>query len=168
MIARSKSPARAARKKETLSPGEVAFIEAMGRHFERQGVPRIGGRILGLLLLSDEPVSLEALAERLKVSRASVSTNMQRFVMGGLCDAVSYPGDRRHYYVFADNAWINHVKSSSQALRTLVELCEVGLREVAPSRQKAKARLRETISFFQFFEDLMNRTLTERGGKRSK
>ena len=39
------------------------FIENMGLHFEEYGVPRIGGRILGLLLASSRPVSSEEMSE---------------------------------------------------------------------------------------------------------
>ena len=55
-----------------LSPELIRFIEGMGMYFENQGIPRIGGRILGLLMVAHEPLSADAIARILKVSRASI------------------------------------------------------------------------------------------------
>ena len=38
------------------------FIENLAQYFESFGIPRIGGRILGLLLVSSEPLSAEAIS----------------------------------------------------------------------------------------------------------
>jgi DNA-binding transcriptional regulator GbsR (MarR family) len=51
------------------------FIERMGLALEADGLPRIAGRIFGLLLVSEDACSLDDLACDLKVSKASVSTN---------------------------------------------------------------------------------------------
>ncbi|MFN7035193.1 MAG: GbsR/MarR family transcriptional regulator, partial [Bellilinea sp.] len=75
------------------------FIENMGLHFEEYGIPRIGGKILGLLLIASRPVSPEEMAELLQVSRSSISTNLRTLMMAGLADRVSVPGERSDYYV---------------------------------------------------------------------
>ncbi len=42
-----------------LTPEDHRFIEALGLHFEKQaGFPRIGGRMLGLLMLAPKPLAL--------------------------------------------------------------------------------------------------------------
>ncbi len=60
-----------------LTPELSRFIEGMGMYFENQGIPRIGGRMLGLLMIAHRPLSAEDLARILKVSRASLSTNFR-------------------------------------------------------------------------------------------
>ncbi|MGC8856229.1 MAG: hypothetical protein ACP5QU_05470 [Anaerolineae bacterium] len=51
-------------EKFTLPTPEAAkFIESMGIYFENEGVSRIGGRILGLLLIAHKPLSGEEIAE---------------------------------------------------------------------------------------------------------
>jgi len=43
-------------EKEGVSPfEETHFIEDIGLYFERLGLPRMAGRILGVLLISDPP-----------------------------------------------------------------------------------------------------------------
>jgi DNA-binding transcriptional regulator GbsR (MarR family) len=74
------------------------FIETMGLVLESDGLPRIAGRILGLLLVSEEPRSLDDLAAELGVSKASVSTNTRLLEQRGVLERVSRPADRRDYY----------------------------------------------------------------------
>src|SRR5439155_617535 len=81
-----------------LSASALEFIEAVGLFFERLGIARIGGRILGLLMLAERPLTLDEMAGLLLVSRASISTNARMSVAAGLVEHVSWPGDRRDYY----------------------------------------------------------------------
>jgi DNA-binding transcriptional regulator GbsR (MarR family) len=74
------------------------FIERMGLVLESDGLPRIGGRIFGLLLISAEARSLDDLAGELGVSKASVSTNARLLEQRGVLERMSRPADRRDYY----------------------------------------------------------------------
>jgi DNA-binding transcriptional regulator GbsR (MarR family) len=74
------------------------FIERMGLALESDGLPRTAGRIFGLLLVSEEPRSLDDLAAELQVSKASVSTNTRLLEQRGVLEQVSRPADRRDYY----------------------------------------------------------------------
>lgn len=94
------------------------FCERAGLICERDGLPRIAGRILGLLLLSPAPLSLETMAERLGVSRASVSTDTRRLEQRGVLRRTSRPGDRRDYYVLAPD---HHLQGLAGQLGTLRE-----------------------------------------------
>ena len=80
------------------TPDPRQFAERMGIFFESEGFPRIAGRVFGLLLVSDEPRSLDALAATLGVSKASISTDSRLLERRGLVERVSQPGDRRVYY----------------------------------------------------------------------
>lgn len=73
----------------------------MGLLVEADGLPRIGGRLFGLLILSDQPRSLDDLADALGVSKASISTDARRLLERGVVDRVTRPGDRRDYYRLA-------------------------------------------------------------------
>src|SRR5215208_5593062 len=74
------------------------FVERMGLALEADGLPRIAGRIFGLLLISENPRSLDALAAELRVSKGSVSTNARMLEQRGLLERVCRPADRRDYY----------------------------------------------------------------------
>jgi DNA-binding transcriptional regulator GbsR (MarR family) len=122
--------------KTTLSQ----FIENIGLHFEEYGVPRIGGRILGLLLASSRPVSSEEMAEVLEVSRSSVSTNLRTLLMTGLADRISLPGERSDYYVFSDEAWETTLEIRLDGIESLREMAENGLQGM-PDQHPARNRL---------------------------
>lgn len=77
------------------------FIEKMGRYFEEEGVPRIAGRLFGLLMVSQTPCSLDDVSERLQVSKGSASTNARLLEQWGVAERVTEPGDRRDFYVLA-------------------------------------------------------------------
>ena len=79
--------------------GQTAyFIESMGLVLESDGLPRIAGRIFGLLLVSEDARSLDDLAAELRVSKGSVSTNARLLEQRGVLEQVSRPADRRDYY----------------------------------------------------------------------
>ena len=82
----------------SLHAAEERFIEAMGLAHEEDRLPRIAGRLIGLLILSPDPVRFDHLAERLRVSRASISTNTRLLENMGVIQRVTRPGDRRDYF----------------------------------------------------------------------
>jgi DNA-binding transcriptional regulator GbsR (MarR family) len=74
------------------------FIERMGLALEADGLPRIAGRIFGLLLVSEDARSLDDLAHELMVSKGSISTNARMLEQRAVLERISLPGDRRDYY----------------------------------------------------------------------
>ncbi|WP_257454089.1 GbsR/MarR family transcriptional regulator [Archangium lipolyticum] len=133
-----------------LSAEEERFIESMGLFFERQGVPRIGGRILGLLLLADEPLALGEIARLLRVSPASVSTNIRQLQTSGTVDPASIPGDRRHYYVFNSAGWDHRLEVAISAMDALGQMCQDAL---AVPRLSKRDKLREAVEFCAFYRE---------------
>ena len=63
----------------------IKFVESLGLLAERYGMPRIAGRMIGLLLTDGGEHTLDDFAERLRVSKASASTNARLL---DLCDQV--------------------------------------------------------------------------------
>ncbi|HLZ69011.1 MAG TPA: MarR family transcriptional regulator [Dehalococcoidia bacterium] len=127
------------------------FVERVGLYFEEFGLPRIAGRLFGLLLVADEPLSLEQAATMLHVSRASVSTNARLVVRSGLVERVSLPGDRRDYYVFGDRSWEAFIETDMKAAVTLREFADDALAGLGPAEAPAKARLEAVAGFFDFY-----------------
>jgi DNA-binding transcriptional regulator GbsR (MarR family) len=74
------------------------FIDRMGLALEAEGLPRIAGRIFGLLVVSEDCRSLDDLAAELQVSKASVSTNARLLEERGVLERNCRPSDRRDYY----------------------------------------------------------------------
>lgn len=81
------------------------FIERMGIIAQNDGLPRIAGRLMGLLVLEGGPFSFSELAERLKVSRGSTSTNARLLENMGVIERTAIAGDRQDYYQLAKDPY---------------------------------------------------------------
>jgi hypothetical protein len=134
-----------------LGPGAQQFVEGMGLYFERLAIPRIGGRILGLLMLAERPLTLDDMARALRVSRASVSTNARLSVAVGMVEHISLPGDRRDYYVFSRNAWTRRIEVALPVLDLMRRLAEEGLAALDPVHATGRARLQMALDFCDFY-----------------
>ncbi len=103
------------------------FIENMGLHFEDYEVSRIGGRMVGLLMLATGPLSSEDMAEALQVSRSSISNNLKTLLSDDLIEKVSLPGDRVDYYVIEADFWQKILEHRLASLLTVREAAQEGL-----------------------------------------
>ncbi len=133
-----------------ISPEMRQFIESVGQYFERYALPRLGGRILGLLLVAPRELSLDDIANTLQVSRASVSTNIRLILVIGLGELVTRPGDRRDYYRFSPHAWEQGLEADIEGTVALRRLAERGLVAAQQSESAAHQHLAELVEFCDF------------------
>ena len=82
------------------------FVERLAVALETDGFPRIAGRIFGLLLMSDDEISLDEITEAIGASKASASVNTRMLEDKGFIERVSRPGDRRDYYRIAADPFL--------------------------------------------------------------
>jgi len=83
------------------------FIEQMGVIFQADGLPRISGRLVGLMVFDGKPWSFGELAIELQVSRGSISTNTKLMEQFGIIERVAKPGDRQDYFQLSDDPYVN-------------------------------------------------------------
>jgi DNA-binding transcriptional regulator GbsR (MarR family) len=69
------------------------------------GVSPVLGRIHGLLLLNGQPMTAEEICDRLQISRASASVQLNAIIDWGLARRLYVPGDRRQYYQGDQDHW---------------------------------------------------------------
>ena len=69
------------------------------------GVSPLLGRIHGLLLLVGRPMTAEEVCERLDISRASASVQLNAILGWGLARRMYLPGDRRQHYLAEPEPW---------------------------------------------------------------
>jgi DNA-binding transcriptional regulator GbsR (MarR family) len=107
-----------------MDAGQREFVERMGQNAEADGMSPIAGRLFALLLLSEEPRSLDDLAADLEVSKASVSTDARRLLDRGIVVRVTRPGDRRDYYELASDFFAQVVRSRIARWRRIHQLID--------------------------------------------
>jgi DNA-binding transcriptional regulator GbsR (MarR family) len=152
------SRSRSLDKVPRLTPALHTFIEGMGMYFEVQGIPRIGGRILGLLMIAHAPLSAEDIAAILKVSRGSLSTNFRLLLASGMVERVTVHGDRVTYFVFADSAMEQRIAVGLRSVAAFKRLCSQALDALPPhdpSRHHLDISLEWSDLLTQSFESAM-------------
>jgi DNA-binding transcriptional regulator GbsR (MarR family) len=98
------------------------FVDRMGQAAESDGLSPIAGRLFAILLFSDEPRSLDELADTLGVSKASFSTAARRLLERHIAERVSRPGDRRDFYELAPDFFAQIIRARTAHWRRLQAL----------------------------------------------
>jgi DNA-binding transcriptional regulator GbsR (MarR family) len=136
------------------------FIENMGLHFEEYDIPRIGGKILGLLLVASRPVSPEEMSEILQASRSSLSTNLRTLSMVGMIEQVSLPGERSDYYIFSEDTWQELLEIRQGHIQNLREIVQQGQQGLL-NQPEASQRLNEALAWTSKLEKAYQTILQE-------
>jgi DNA-binding transcriptional regulator GbsR (MarR family) len=84
---------------------EDRFVSEWGLLASAWGVSPLLGRIHGLLLLAGRPMTAEEVCERLNISRASASVQLNAILGWGLARRMYLPGDRRQHYLAEPEPW---------------------------------------------------------------
>jgi DNA-binding transcriptional regulator GbsR (MarR family) len=128
------------------------LIHAIGEKAEKFGFSRIAGQLQGLLLFSNHPMSLDEMAERLEVSKGSVSTNIRILERWKVVRKVYHKGARKNFYEIRGNFWeveteivSTIVKDEIDRVRSLMSNCETDLNSIHAKTKKEN----EEISFLQ-------------------
>jgi len=117
------------------------FVEEFGLISQEGGDSRISGRIIGLLIVEGRELSLHQISDRLKVSRASVSTNARTLARRGAIILTTHAGDRQDYYQIANLRDFDMLGELSERFKRhakTIESCVVGMRsEDSPAADRA-------------------------------
>jgi predicted transcriptional regulator len=133
--------------------------EQMGALLEVEGFSRIAGRLFGRLLLSDAPLSLDALAQALDVSKASVSTETRALERRGVVERVTLPGDRRCYYRVVDELPIRTMELRLERMRRFRALLQNG--RTRPGTRPVRQRLADMDAAYSHLLRAVDRALAE-------
>lgn len=123
---------------------ELEFAESVGLRFDALGLPRIGGRIFGLLVVSPRPLSLDEIASVLGISRASVSINTRLFIANGSMEIRAVPGDRRQYYAMRKDVFFTRlpfVRGALAGVKALAKEAQAAVAEGAKHRAERGERV---------------------------
>lgn len=130
------------------------FIEDIGLFFEQMGMPRMAGRILGVLLISDPPAqSITEISQTLKASKSSISIMARLLVENGLIERVASPLPRRDYYRFKPGGWILYMRQWLGLMSALHQIAERGLSLLDEEPDDSKERLLEAHDLFSLVEE---------------
>ena len=124
------------------------FIEQMGMLTQADGGPRIAGRIFGLLLVEGRPYTLDEMASRLSISKASASTNARLLVSSGMIRLVAVAGDRRDFYELGQNPYGRMIDTICAQLRRSGAAVRAAEKQFPETDAAAKKRVGELADFY--------------------
>lgn len=121
--------------------------------FGQFGMPRMLGRVLGALMISDPPErSAEELAEALGASRGSISQTTRSLIQMGLVQRWSRPGERRDYFRIKPGAWGEIMRREMESLSEFRKMAERGLGLLSTEDPGARRSLEEMRDFYIYWE----------------
>lgn len=133
---------------------EKHFIEDISLYFEQMGLPRMAGRVLGVLLISDPAEqSLNDLCEVLQSTKSSISTTTRLLTEMGLIERVPSPVPRRLYFRFKRGGWITFMRLRLRLMASLHQIAERGLELLQDREPTLRDRLQEAHDMFSLIED---------------
>lgn len=138
---------------------EDEFIERLGLAVEADGLPRIAGRIMGLLLLQEGPCRANDLIERLGISHGSVSTNTRLLEQFGIVERITFPGDRATYYQLTDDPYARLLAGYLTRMRRMLSLVSDTRAKLSPHLTSGQQRLQEMERFYKLSVDSTERLL---------
>jgi DNA-binding transcriptional regulator GbsR (MarR family) len=141
------------------------FVERMGLMMEAEGLPRIAGRVFGFLLVNEGAFSLDELAERLQVSKASISTNARLLEQHGMLERTSAPGDRRDFYQMGPDAWERMLRAAQRRWEDLRQALTEAAAALPEDMEVGRTRLIRAEQFHLLMIDEVDR-LIERWHRR--
>lgn len=153
---------------DRLAWSRDALIQALGRQSAFWGLGKTAGEMYAVLFLSAEPVSLEELAQRLKLTKGNISIAIRQLEQLGMVRRSWQKGDRRVFFEVETNFWkiahsvlgLRHKPEFEQSFNLVEE--SVSLAEQAdPSveRDTVIERLRTLQEFYHLLDSVVESVL---------
>lgn len=152
----------------TAGTGTDNFVEQIAVILEADGMARVAGRIFGLLLVSAEPRSLDELAEKLGVSKASISINVRLLEEKGVVERIGRQGDRRDYYRTAEDMFERMLEQRMAKVRRLQQSIEFACKACLRENHVVRSRLENLDLAYNHLLDVTQRALDEWRVRRNK
>ncbi|HUU24560.1 MAG TPA: MarR family transcriptional regulator [Methyloceanibacter sp.] len=129
------------------------FVERMGLITQADGLPRIAGRIMGLMIVHGGPFGFAELADRLSVSRASISTNTRLLEDLGVIERTATPGDRQDYFRLSRQPYARMLRGIVERMHRAREVVERAQTALPQDMAGAQERLAELDAFYEALID---------------
>jgi len=130
---------------------ESSLIADFGLHIGRaMGWPPMAGRVAGVLMLSESPMTLAQLRTALNASKGSVSEMTRLLITNGTVQRFKEPGRRGFVFRWRDDAWVGCLRHQLRQTTRLLELAESACARAASLPAEQRGRLREMHEYYTF------------------
>ncbi len=147
---------------EALDEATSAFVEDFAYAWGATGTPRMEGRVLGLLLVIDEPyLSSARIADLLQASTGAVSMSTRALVNVGFIKRHTIPGDRNHYFRTEDDVWGSFLAGERDYVQRTIATLEYGLDVLGDEPSAPRTRLTNARSYLNWLVGHHRKMLAE-------
>lgn len=146
----SSAASPAAVRPATLTSAEARrrFVDELGQLYAHYGMSLTFGRTFGLLLMSDQPLTLEQIAEQLGVSKTGVSVATRDLERVGIARRLGVRGSKRVLYEASDTME-PLFEAQFDRVRHALSVLQRGDASLEPGH--AKRRMADMLALHQFW-----------------
>jgi len=145
----------------TLAALRSEFIEKIGLISQGDGMPRIAGRIMGLMVFDGRAFSFSELAEELRVSRGSISSNARLLEDRGVLERVAMPGDRQDYFRLAADPYATVLRIVAERTRK----ASASIRKTTNALPQGNAAIRNRLQDYSGFYEALTEAVVQAAEK---
>ncbi|MBL0912390.1 MAG: MarR family transcriptional regulator [Bacteroidia bacterium] len=150
------------------------FIQSWGALGSQWGINKTMAQIHALLMISEQPLSMEDIMEELQISRGNASMNLRGLMDWGLVYKEFKAGERREYFSAEKNVEDMAVKIARErskreikpALRILKEVS--GIKENNPEAQQFVKQTGELYAFMEKADNVLDKVTRQKDTLLSK
>lgn len=154
----------AMQKSETYKKSLSEFVLAWGEMATAWGINRTMAQIHALLYAEDDPLDTDTVMDILDISRGNANMNIRNLMQWGLVHKVHFPGSRKDYYTAEKDVWVTaatiirerhqrEIEPIQTNLRKMLEQLEQEAGETSEPETKLTARIKETVTFLDMFDE---------------
>lgn len=143
--------------------GQGNIIEKFGMYFDEVGLNKTYGRMFGIFMTTNEPLSMGKLVDELQISKSTASTELRRLLSMGVIEKVLVPDERSNFYKLKQNIWMSNLQQKIQDVKKLRAIAE----EMSADDLKMLGSLKEMADYCMFLEKEL-KTLVEKYKKRAE
>jgi DNA-binding transcriptional regulator GbsR (MarR family) len=135
-------------KRKAPSDARIDVADDIGRTYARYGLALTVGRVFGLLLASDEPLSLDEIAQTLGISKSGASVAARDLERVGGVHRLGTPGSKRVMYEATDRMETTF-NATFARIRDALDTMQRAEARLGPG--KAKRRMKEMVEVHEFW-----------------
>ncbi|MCW1956703.1 hypothetical protein [uncultured Lentibacter sp.] len=147
--------------RHTLEETRSAFIEKIGLKAQADGLPRIAGRVLGLLIWDGTAVSFASLADQLMVSRGSISSATRILLERRLIKRIAKAGERQDFFQLSDAPYVSMMEATKISLDNAKDEIDATLNDIPDAQTEIKARVAAYADFYGKMSKAVDGILTD-------
>jgi DNA-binding transcriptional regulator GbsR (MarR family) len=144
------------------------FVERMGLAAEAEGLPPIAARLFAFMLIDGGPCTADEIAEKLQVSRGSVSTNTRLLEERGAIERFTRPGERLHYFRISDDPFGKKFEQLPEHMFRFRSIVTEARDALPDDMMEAKKRLADAEDFCEFAIEISESNLRAWRERRKK